>query len=491
MALNSHTGKTFARILLNRMGDKLDIRGGAQQPCRKRQAAEYIWSIVHATQLSYEWAQSMALIKLDIAKAFDAVDRQQLGKKLVETLAPAHPSEVKCLLSMLGQGRAVIRTDWGETSIAMTSGVKQGAVESPTIFAWIMDLVTLQVDRTAPVSSWFPDIGVNKLSFMDDMLLWDGDVPSLQLQVSSVCDELFAWGLRVNLAKSSLVTWGDTQGRQIRLGPDVLDALENGHALHVMGVPVLPGLSPSEHMAALIAKARACFHSNYQVLRSNAAIHDRVRLLQKIVWAAMAWAAGTVMPTQTITNMLNAFQWDCISSMAKFRRRSDELFVDFRMRSCRASRAILHASGCERWGTLQIRMFWRFAGHRARGCANVEGGSPSAATLFTHARNLQWWTRQQQLVGGRRHGRRHFARLMGEERELSAVACEGEESWQEVALNRARWKGWREHGCWPKTEIGRRGDNSACRMGVCSRFMSLPCSRVTLENRRIGPRSVW
>ena len=208
-----------------------------------------------------------------------------------------------------------------------------------------------------------------------------------------------------------------------------------------MGVPIGPGISPSQQMAALLSKARSSFHATYQVLHSNAAIHDRVRLLQKIVWTAMAWAAGIVMPSQTITNMINSVQWDCISSMAKFRRRSHEFYVDFRTRACRSSRAILFASKSERWGTLQIRMFWRLAGHRARGTPNAEGGAPSAATILTHARDLQWWRQQQGLVEGLRHRRRHYARLMGEAREISAVACEPGESWHGVALNRSRWAG--------------------------------------------------
>ena len=191
---------------------------------------------------------------------------------------------------------------------------------------------------------------MNKLAYMDDMLAWDLDTPSLQQQINDVKEELSRWGLAINLQKSSLLTLGDTKGTQVRLGEDVLDALAPG-----MGVPFLPELSPSAQIAALIAKARNSFHANYQVLHSNASIHDRVRLLQKIVWSAMAWASGIVMPTQSTINLLNLFQWDCISSMGKFRRKSDELFIDFRMRACRSARNILFASGCERWGTLQAR----------------------------------------------------------------------------------------------------------------------------------------
>ena len=366
VALNSHTSKTFARIVLGRMSSKLATQGSAQHACPKRQAAEYLWSAAQATQLSYEWGQSMAMVKLDIAKAFDAVCRVQLGTKLKDTLCLQHPSEVKCLLSMLEEGTAVLRTDWGDAEVAMTSGVKQGAVESPCIFAWIMDLVMQQVECRVSDSQWMPDIGVNKLSFMDDMLLWDADVITLQSLVSAVHAELGLWGLTVNLQKSSLITWGDTKGDSIRFGNDVLKALTEGQALHVMGVPIGPGISPSQQIAALLSKARSSFHANYQVLHSNAAIHDRVRLLQKIVWTAMAWAAGIVMPSQTVTNMINSFQWDCISSMAKFRRRSDEFFVDFRTRACRSSRAILFASNCERWGCPGVGNVDGFVGLFAR-----------------------------------------------------------------------------------------------------------------------------
>ena len=42
---------------------------------------------------------------------------------------------------------------------------------------------------------------------------------------------------------------------------------------------------------------------------------------------------------------------------------------------------------------------------------------------------------------GRRHGRRHFAKLSIEGRDLTKVACEGgdELDWRGVATDRARW----------------------------------------------------
>ena len=108
-----------------------------------------------------------------------------------------------------------------------------------------------------------------------------------------------------------------------------------------MGAPILPSLPPSEHMAALVAKAGVCLRSNYQVQCSNAPIHDRVRLLQKFVWASMAWSAGIVAPSQTIINMLNTFQGTasapCVSSadeVMNIMRTFEHVLAELLDRSC-------------------------------------------------------------------------------------------------------------------------------------------------------------
>ena len=68
IALNSHASKTFARILLRRARV---VR--ISKAARNMRAARDIWCAIQASQLTYEWG----CIKLDIAKAFDAVDRLQ------------------------------------------------------------------------------------------------------------------------------------------------------------------------------------------------------------------------------------------------------------------------------------------------------------------------------------------------------------------------------------------------------------------------------
>ena len=147
----------------------------------------------------------------------------------------------------------------------------------------------------------------------------------------------------------------------------------------------------------------------------------------------MTWSFGILHPTQEITRALNHLQVQMVTSMMKKRRVPGEGYVEHQQRVQRLARAAIHASGRDRWGTVHIRLTWRYLGHRLRSAAST---NPSCAGVATQFRDLNWWEQEQLRPSGHRHGRRHFPRLMNQQREVREVAGE---QWASRALNRADW----------------------------------------------------
>ena len=171
---------------------------------------------------------------------------------------------------------------------------------------------------------------------------------------------------------------------------------------------------------------------------SEAPLPRKMWLLDRVVWTSISWSVGAIFPTQSAISMLNFFQTQCICTAAKFKRRHDELYYAFRMRITRMARLFIYNSGKERWGARFIRVSWAYTGHRARSCF---GSTPSIAGILTGVRPYTWWLNEQMSTVGRRHGRRHFAKLSLEGRDLTKVACSGcnELDWRIVAGDRSRW----------------------------------------------------
>ena len=426
ITVHSQVAKCFSRIVLARVrGDLLPISAG-QMAMPGRRPSDYLWSFYRLTQLAYEWNEPFAAIKIDVRRAFDAVDRWQLACTLQNKLAH-RPQELKSLLLMLLTSSAVLCTAWGDRTIQANSGVKQGAVESPPLFVAAMDVILASVSDRGPPETWL-DIGHADLSFMDDAIAWARTIPLLQERCHNLVSVLREWGLSINAAKCQLLCWGDVKGHTLTIDGCLIPKLEVNKAMTVMGLPLRPGISPNEILTSLLDRTRRAFWANKDLLTSSAKLPQKLALLRKTVWGCIAWTIGILLPTKQMLETLNSHMYNFLVIMCRIRRRPLESFVDYQMRSRRIARQALWNSGFERWSTMHLRLAWNYCGHRARSAALP---NPPLSGILTRFRDPTWWDHQQQ-----RHGRRHFPRITNEEKSLALVHPE----WRELAHNKPQWK---------------------------------------------------
>ena len=378
-------------------------------------------------------------VKIDVARAFDSLDRKVLLSKLQSRLG-ATP-EMRAWATLLMHTEATLLTPWGMSNFVMRSGIRQGAVESPCFFSLVMEEALLETSekfKWAEMDLFFPDCVHEHALFMDDGVLWSSSLEVAKVRVAQLTEVLLSYGLRVNLEKCQLYCSKDVPGEH-KLQVQGVN-LKGSEHLDVMGLQLRKGMSVCELIQPLLAKAKAKYWEIRHLLRCKTPIAGRLALLQRVVAGSGLWCIAAVPPDRAAMGLLNSVQATLLSWMCRFYKGDSEEWPDFRRRVVRDSRAILHKHGHPRWSTIWMQRWWDYAGHMARGS---EVANPVLSSILINFRDLQWWRRQQGLSDGVKHAGRHYARLTILEEQMNRI-CKG--PWREVARDRSIWTGLRN--CW-------------------------------------------
>ena len=129
-------------MLLGKSLQGLGKPSSRQRAGSGRQASEYIPSTVRLMPIESEWKRRLQWVKLDLQKAFDKVSRRKLTDMLASKLGRTwiKPAWHK----LLAPTPAVL---WMQSTVRMSSGIKQGAVESPAFFALIADMPVTEASQ--------------------------------------------------------------------------------------------------------------------------------------------------------------------------------------------------------------------------------------------------------------------------------------------------------------------------------------------------------
>ena len=138
ISLGSAVCKVFSRVLLNRSLPYIGEAGSRQCSGQGRQANDYLFTVTRVMSLEREWRFGLGFVKLDLSKAFDRVSRDKLYSMIRARVGCNALS--RCWWALLQETTAKLQTNWGQTSFGVKVGIKQGAVESPTLFSVLAEL---------------------------------------------------------------------------------------------------------------------------------------------------------------------------------------------------------------------------------------------------------------------------------------------------------------------------------------------------------------
>ena len=86
-----------------------------------------------------EWHEGLAVLNVDLSKAFDSVKRSKLLMKLRSKLG--NTEEYRVWEGLLNGTQASLQTPWGTNNVKVGRGIRQGAVESPRLFGALIEWV--------------------------------------------------------------------------------------------------------------------------------------------------------------------------------------------------------------------------------------------------------------------------------------------------------------------------------------------------------------
>ena len=293
IAMGSAVSKLFSRLLLNRALPKLRPSTSAQCSGPGRQTSDYR---IRLFELAREWGTPLAVFKLDLEKAFDTLDRGALLQRLEEKLGEG--AELNCWKGLLRGTVGHLQTPWGSTDLPMRSGIKQGAVESPTMFAWIAELA---LSDAVTKHGWhsgqrlFEGLQSEEMLYMDDGMIWGGELVVIQNRVAQLSAELTRYGLKLNPLKCQLYASPKIAGdRSIRVDGVRVEASQS---LEVMGLVLRVGASIYELASPLAARARAKFWELKHIFRAKGgSMKQRARVMQRVVGGTALWCVCCLPP---------------------------------------------------------------------------------------------------------------------------------------------------------------------------------------------------
>ena len=428
ISMGSAVSKLFARLLLEKSMLQLGQPTSRQCAGRGRQSTDYVFSMTRMMSLEREWKWGLKWIKIDLRKAFDKVSRVRLMKMIQQRLGLTWLS--RAWYQLLQPTQAFLQTLWGSTDISMTSGIKQGAVESPCLFSLLSDVCFEEASRRF---QWdlaippIPGLALKGILYMDDSVMWDVQGSTLALRVEQLAGVLKEWGLEINYKSPFCKETGGINIAGVAIEPDT--------HLDIMGLQLTVQGTASETLAALLGRARDKFWSIKHILCRPTNIKKRLKVLHSVIGGSVLWCGGGMVPDVQALGLINSFQYQLIAWMLRRGRRSDETWLGHRLRTLREARHVLHSAQMGRRSSDWLSRVWRYAGHRSR-CS--QRPVPGAAAILDEFRTLEWWEVEQRRARGLRHSGRFFAKLLGHERNLN-VAAGG--PWRTQAANRAQWKG--------------------------------------------------
>ena len=399
-------------------------------------AANGVYVVKRAAELSNEWNVPLYVAQLDLKKAFDRIlhsavlDALRLQGASVQCLAVA-AALLKNSTSKISLGHV------STASIRLNRGLPQGAPESPLLFFIVTDMVLPELLRIwkARGSGWsFAGFSLSALGYADDIILVSTNKKDLQRMILEVIQAFLDVGLEVGTDKCHWSSCPAKRKEKLRFGEDKV--VWEPTLTFVDTILDLCG-SDAAAMEYRIAQATKVFHKWKPMLTcQSAALMQRLDLTAKTVFAAALWLSECWHLTKRQQKRLNSWGARIAAQVARIRRQADEDMALYWRRLFRTGHDLLAKHG----GSLNSRRRQRlhgFAGHLAR----MEDGVVYDAL---RTRSLGWWRHFQ-----RHHLVRHPARFRPWRWESQFTDFYGESAtvlldenvgWMLLAQSRDDWK---------------------------------------------------
>ncbi|CAE7291589.1 pol [Symbiodinium sp. CCMP2592] len=419
-------------------------RGSRISSCGKgRQCADLIGAAGRVRDVVREWRVPALLCKLDVAGAFDRINRSKVADVLLQRLQnQSCDHELKYLLAQLRPHHLVGDVPGGgRVEFDTFVGIKQGAPESAEVFGLVMDdvLSRLTLDpRWRRYGEALPGLDLDLMFYQDDVFILEDDFSSLIRRIRLVGTALREIGLELAVAKTKIIASPKYRGpRKAKVGDDIYAIAPWSESVKILGLNFSFFEPPSQQARELLGRARAAAAQHRDILRANGPWQGKLKLVRSLVEGTFAWTAGAVHWSSTDLKAANTLQLHILRDAFGIKRRQGEDWVQWNARSMRFCRLWMCTHSITRWSTKVLTLQHTLHGHWARRTEDCGHGVFPDLCLAMRAlkwKNMMWWRNEQEQTNGLRHPQRFHAGCI--ERQLAE--CHGTD-WFIVALDRNWW----------------------------------------------------
>ena len=240
---------------------------------------------------------------VDFDKAFDSVDRSILWRIMRSYSIPEKIVKmVKVMYS--GSECAVIDGSGVYDWFQIKTGVKQGCCMSGVLFLLVVDWVMCTKHENTGIRWKFNNF-LDDLDFVDDLALISSSGRHIQTKVSNLGRYAKMTGLRINTAKTMMMSWNNPGGRQVQVNGEELETVSK--FVYLGGTVTQEGGS-DEDIKSRLGKARAAFSKLRNIWKSSQLkLRTKLRIFKSNVVAVLLYGCETWRMTNLDATKLHVF----------------------------------------------------------------------------------------------------------------------------------------------------------------------------------------
>ena len=406
-------------------------------------AAQGVYSLKRAAELSREWGIPLFAIQIDLKRAFDKISHAAVASALKRKGVPTQLIAVLCKMWLQSSVTAKLGHATSK-KIAMHRGVPQGAPDSPLIFTCVMDeiLSELQASWAARDLGWSMDtFWLPAVGYADDVILLAKSKEDAETMLHEAILAFADAGLEVGMEKTHWTSSCPCEEDLVVQGA----VIPWSASITFVGAVLELGAHDALALQYRLGQAMNRFTTWAPLLQCKwLPLADRFKAFKAALCTSVTWLSSTWHLTVAQESHLRSWAARLAARVVGIKRYPDEEMGQFWRRLHREGHKLLL-----RFNADPVRLYrtqvHRFGGHLAR---MSDDKIPKQALL---TRPLAWWRFQQDGWTDRHsglHPRRfncwrweahfeeHYGAAMLSDADSSAISV----GWLHRAQDRDGWK---------------------------------------------------